>query len=634
MTQRYDQDNILGYVEGELTDDQRAQFEALLADDHELRQLVSQMKLDRQALRGLGAQPAPVGLIDQVIQVHERAALLGDPAAPEPLPLSMPVSRWKLRRVVAYSGVAAIVLLSFGLVLQTLVPPGLLNHSSKLAKNQTGPGAPDTPGHTTLDVGSGVALLDEDEVYDQPDARALGFKTSDPIAGQGKSVASARTTVPRESELDGSIKSESFALAEESVEADAGPVVAGDTSLPESALALAPTTTGLRQDAEVLSKQRGAFFDEGTPGQSLTQAETKSDDTADAGGLLARAETPETTETPVAVDSLEFKKDEPADAFAGYAGITLTDRTQLVVNAPSPTQARRDIRDWATANSVRFVEQPYPVTNATREAAAPPARAGALSITAQDKPVQGRRARAMATKTTAEVAGGSGGAFETGRYIVIIDQHQVPDLLAHLNQTDGQRAELITPHEEARANEQPPRLGATLTQTLTSRDNHTVPAEDTAPDPRADKADSPKAVANRLVDTQSGWDNGSLVRGISPSAENNRAKDTKQADARSAGIARGAQEKQKEETPKEQSLPSIAFDWSRLLEPRKPFTAPAATEAKQNDSEARAEFHKQVRLEIIIQQVADGVEVDRSGIGADAELEQTEQAQTKENAEQ
>jgi hypothetical protein len=170
MNQRYDQDNILGYVEGDLSDDQRAAFEAMLEDDHELRQLVSQMKLDRQALRSLGKQSAPVGLLDQVIQSHERAALLGDPAAPEPLALSVPVNRWKFRRVLAYGSVAAVLLLSFGLVVQTLIPPGFFSNDSQFAQLNS---ESDTADLSTPQVGSGLALLDEDRAYDI-DSRSLG----------------------------------------------------------------------------------------------------------------------------------------------------------------------------------------------------------------------------------------------------------------------------------------------------------------------------------------------------------------------------------------------------------------------------------------------------------------------------
>ena len=40
MSQREDQDLILGYVEGELSPDDRTQLDALMAKDQELRQLV------------------------------------------------------------------------------------------------------------------------------------------------------------------------------------------------------------------------------------------------------------------------------------------------------------------------------------------------------------------------------------------------------------------------------------------------------------------------------------------------------------------------------------------------------------------------------------------------------------------
>ena len=56
MSDRYDQNLFLGYVEDELSPQERAQFESILASDPELRALVTQVKLDREELRALYAE--------------------------------------------------------------------------------------------------------------------------------------------------------------------------------------------------------------------------------------------------------------------------------------------------------------------------------------------------------------------------------------------------------------------------------------------------------------------------------------------------------------------------------------------------------------------------------------------------
>jgi len=592
MTQRYDQDMILGYVEGELADDQRARFESLLEDDQELRQLVSQMKLDRQALRGLGVQPAPVGLIDQVIQTHERAALLGDPAAPDPLPLSMPVHRWKLRRVLAYSAVAAVLLLSFGLVLQTLIPPDLLNYNPKLAHKQAGP---DAPGNLVPGTGSGLALLDEDKAHDQPDARSLSRKTSDLMAGQGSSVAAAKATAPSELELGESIKSESLALADKSAEseAEAVPAQADAVAAPASALAMKMPGTALDQDhtdlikkAELQPNNAGPERSEGTDTPARALAEPTRSDSLDTADVSAFGKTP--TET----DRNKFTKDALADAFAGYSGPILTDRTQLLVNAPSPARARRDIRDWAIANSVRLIEDP---------------RAGAFNSTGAGGAVAGRRSRTPTAATAPPVTAPPVLDDGSTRYVVVVDQQQVPDLLAYLNRARGQYAELFTPAQDATANEQPSGLGGALTRNLNSREEVSRPADDStpnAPDTPADKTDTPKAVANRLVDTHSGWDHGSLARGISPLADSNQTGEAKEDQTKPTDSDHSEPKKQKEEVPVKQHRRNTTFDWSRLLEPRKPFSVPDAS-TREHHAQPTTGSHERVRLAVIIRQVAD-----------------------------
>ena len=75
MADRYDENLILGYVEGELDAAQSAQFEALLAQDPRLRGLVEAMRQDRLALRDLPDAMAPAEVMERVNLHMERAVL-------------------------------------------------------------------------------------------------------------------------------------------------------------------------------------------------------------------------------------------------------------------------------------------------------------------------------------------------------------------------------------------------------------------------------------------------------------------------------------------------------------------------------------------------------------------------------
>ncbi|MCC6681540.1 MAG: hypothetical protein IT445_11620 [Phycisphaeraceae bacterium] len=132
MTQRYDQDAILGYVEGELSQQQRQAFELLLAADPALRQLVNDLLADREALRQLSLRDsAPIGLVDAAIGHLERRMLLGgdeladmQPRLAGTIPISTtPHARLSRTRLLVGLAVAAILLISGGIILQTLVLP-------------------------------------------------------------------------------------------------------------------------------------------------------------------------------------------------------------------------------------------------------------------------------------------------------------------------------------------------------------------------------------------------------------------------------------------------------------------------------------------------------------------------------
>lgn len=130
MSDRYDHELLLAYIEGEL-DAQRARaLEAELADDAKLCALIEQLRADRQAVRAMGEQEPPGPLTEDAIAQLERRMLLDAPhrTAPAGAPLAAgggggrtAGAGRRLRRVLVYSSVAAAVGISALVVAITLV---------------------------------------------------------------------------------------------------------------------------------------------------------------------------------------------------------------------------------------------------------------------------------------------------------------------------------------------------------------------------------------------------------------------------------------------------------------------------------------------------------------------------------
>ena len=80
MSERYDENAIIAYVEGDLGPDDRARFERALGADAQLRSLVEDLLRQRRALREWPDEPAPAEVMEGVNQRLERDMLL-EPAA-------------------------------------------------------------------------------------------------------------------------------------------------------------------------------------------------------------------------------------------------------------------------------------------------------------------------------------------------------------------------------------------------------------------------------------------------------------------------------------------------------------------------------------------------------------------------
>lgn len=147
MLDRYDQDLLLGYLEGELDAGQRAQLDALLAEDPQLAALLGAIVKDRDALRSLPRAESPRELVHDVTQSLERRMLLDENALPEagPIPIARgrdlpgePTGGPNWGRIVGLSALAASVALAAGIVVITMNNDPLENVADRLGtSNQT-----------------------------------------------------------------------------------------------------------------------------------------------------------------------------------------------------------------------------------------------------------------------------------------------------------------------------------------------------------------------------------------------------------------------------------------------------------------------------------------------------------------
>jgi hypothetical protein len=134
MNDRYDQELLLGYVEGELAPEQRAAVEAMLENDPALRALLEDMAADRELLRQLPTRELPNDLAEHLMLGRERQMLLGDPDLPIPTESKQAQARrFRFHRLLAYSGIAAVLLVSAGIVFQTLTGPSLWEEMQRYA---------------------------------------------------------------------------------------------------------------------------------------------------------------------------------------------------------------------------------------------------------------------------------------------------------------------------------------------------------------------------------------------------------------------------------------------------------------------------------------------------------------------
>ncbi len=119
MPDNYDENLILGYIEGDLSPQDARAFAETLRQDPALRRLVTQMSQDRAALRDLPEVEPPAGIMERVSEHLERSMLL-DSRGNEP-PASRPIHTNRLGRIVMGIAIAAMLVFAATVVVPIFI---------------------------------------------------------------------------------------------------------------------------------------------------------------------------------------------------------------------------------------------------------------------------------------------------------------------------------------------------------------------------------------------------------------------------------------------------------------------------------------------------------------------------------
>jgi hypothetical protein len=158
MAEKYDEELLLGYVEGDLDARSRAQVEAWIQQDPRLGRLLAAMREDRNQLRAMPDPATPDWLMNEVDQQLERAMLVDEPQARTSAETLR--KRHVLRRILVVASIAAMVAVVGGVVIYSLQPTGhiigdLAMRTPKAAKSEEvalSPGSADkTPQPSSTD---------------------------------------------------------------------------------------------------------------------------------------------------------------------------------------------------------------------------------------------------------------------------------------------------------------------------------------------------------------------------------------------------------------------------------------------------------------------------------------------------
>jgi hypothetical protein len=121
MKANYDENLLLGYVENDLSDDDRATVEQWIRQDARLASLLKAMADDRTAMRDLPEPAAPPWLMDDVDRGLERTMLID--ASAIDIDTSNIEQQYNVRRIFVGLAAAASILIAGGVVIWSVIGP-------------------------------------------------------------------------------------------------------------------------------------------------------------------------------------------------------------------------------------------------------------------------------------------------------------------------------------------------------------------------------------------------------------------------------------------------------------------------------------------------------------------------------
>lgn len=119
MTDRYDEQKLLDYLEGDLPEAEAHALKLAMLKDAQLRDLVERLQADRAALRAMPMEDPPADLMDRVHEQLERKMLLGGGA--DELERISGERRLRFTRIGSYLALAAMLIIGVGLLYQAMI---------------------------------------------------------------------------------------------------------------------------------------------------------------------------------------------------------------------------------------------------------------------------------------------------------------------------------------------------------------------------------------------------------------------------------------------------------------------------------------------------------------------------------
>lgn len=399
MAEPYDERLFLGYLEGDLSPSEMVQFEKQMLGDARLRNLVAQLVLDRHRLRRMPDDEPPTNLMEHIAPAIERKMLLTQNLA-DVAGRVTPAANVRRFRYTAAAVLAASLLLMVGLFYLPLTDFRLLKQiqdPTPLADNSPETSAP----LPALADASAVRELHENalaggkqpERSDQLDRASLALSPAPPPAPAAIAALSSGS-FRQELGKDAQFASVGLGPVEETAERSAA---------------------SLRAEAEKSARAAAS-----RPGSSLSE-----ESAAATGGVgEAGAAAPATTVTPdaAAVAKVERLAEGHANALdrfrlaqtpakdedsSSVPRLRNAEALRLQVLGADELASREAVLAWASDNRVQAIS-----THTPRDT---------------DRPDPRDRKRI------------------TGQLTLLVRSRQVPDLVASLNRTPNQQAQLLAP---------------------------------------------------------------------------------------------------------------------------------------------------------------------------------------------